>query len=87
MRAPADLADGILMAGQDYDGPLRRGAEVEGPDQAVHARGRDGVGPVLVPVVREGLGGRRGGGLDPGVFGEGWGRGVDWDGEREVVGG
>jgi len=89
MRAPADLPHRVIMAGQHHDGPLRRGADVEGADEPVDAGGGDGAGPVFVPVVREGLGGRRGGGVGHGGgFVEGWGWwGMDGDGEGEVVGG
>lgn len=56
MRAPAQLPHGVLVARQDGCGPLSWAADVEGPDQAVDARGGNDGGAVSVPVVGEGFG-------------------------------
>lgn len=92
VRRPGELADGVLVAGEQRE--RRAGvADVEGADDAVDARGGDDVGAVLVPVVGEGFGGLEGGaggavaadGAD-GAGGLGEGR-VDGDRGDEVVGG
>lgn len=55
---PRDLADGVLVALHEGQGPAVGAANVKGADDAVDAgRGDDGV-VVLVPVVREELRGR-----------------------------
>lgn len=83
MRTPADAAHSVFVAGQDGDGALLRGADVEGADDAVDARRRDDGVAVLVPVVGEGFAGGDadgGGGAHAGFL-----RRVDRDVEREVV--
>lgn len=60
MRTPRHAPDGVVVARQYDQGALSRGADVEGPDQSVHARGRDDGRAVLVPVVRQGFVGREG---------------------------
>lgn len=74
------------MARQYEQRALSRRADVEGPDQSVHARGRDDGGAVFVPVVRQGFVGREGCSGDP-RRGRGRLPGVDGEGEDEVVGG
>lgn len=84
--APGQLADGVVVAGQDGEGALGKAcSDVEGADLSVDARGGDDRAAVFVPVVGQGF--RRGDGLR-GVMGRvrdaGWGR-VQGDGEDEVV--
>ena len=56
MRAPSDFPDGVVVAGEDGEGALIGGSDVEGADLAVDAGGGDDGGAVFVPVVCEGLG-------------------------------
>lgn len=83
VRAPGQLPDGVVVAGQDGEGALgEAGSDVEGADLAVDAGGRDDGGAVFVPVVGQGLG--RGGSWRRVLGGVG-GR-VQGNGEGEVVG-
>lgn len=86
MRTPRHLAHRVLVPCEERHGALARGADVEGADVAVDARGGEGAGAVFVPVVGEGFGGGCGL-LEAGGAGAGVRGGVEWDGEGEVVGG
>lgn len=87
VRAPGQFSDGVVVAGQDGEGALGgAGADVEGADLLVDARGCDDGGAVFVPVVGQGFRGRGGlRGVTGRVRDDGWGR-VQGDGEDEVVG-
>ena len=65
MRAPRYFPHCVVVAREHGDGALVRGADVEGADHAVDARGCDDRVAVLVPVVGERFRGReaRSGGL------------------------
>jgi hypothetical protein len=87
VRRPRHTADGVGVALEQSQGTGGRSTQVEGPDHAVDARGRDEGLAVLVPVVGEAFRGREGGlrlfHRDRVVGGGA----VDGDLEREVVGG
>lgn len=90
MRRPGQLADRVVVAGEQNLGGSRGLAQVEGADQAVDAGGGEDGAAVFVPVVGEGF--VRGGGWlrcarVGGVEVEGLGGGVDGDLELEVVAG
>lgn len=51
MRTPGDFPDGVVVAGEDGEGALVWGSDVEGADLAVDAGGGDDGGAVFVPVV------------------------------------
>lgn len=87
MRAPGQFSDRVVVAGQDGEGALgEAGADVEGADLLVDARGGDDGGAVFVPVVGQGFRGRGGlRGVTGRVRDHGWRR-VQGDGEGEVVG-
>lgn len=74
MRAPGNLAHGVVVAVEDSERALARGADVDGTNQAVDARRGDDGWTVFIPVVRERFGWRTG-------------LGVQRDGQGEVVGG
>lgn len=60
VRRPRQLADGVVVADHGGQRALLGRADVEGADRAVDARHGHHRRAVLVPVVRQGLGGRRG---------------------------
>ena len=57
MRGPSEFLDGIVVALEDGQGTLSRGAGVECADQGIHAGGSEDVLAVFVPVVGECFGG------------------------------
>lgn len=82
--APGDLADGVLVALHEGQGPAVRVANIKGADDAVDAGGGDDGVVVLVPVVGEEL---RGGGAAAHAAGRRR-RGVHGDrGDEMVLGG
>ena len=96
MRAPGEPADGVLVARHDGQRTAGGIAHVKSADGAVDARGRDHGLVVLVPVVRQNLGGHGAGeGLAVAEAREagaghrvGGGRGVHGhDGDEVVFGG
>lgn len=87
MRAPGQLPDGVVVAGQDGEWALgAAGSDVEGADLAVDAGGRDDGGAVFVPVVGQGLGWGDGLRRVLGGVGDAGGGRMQGNGEGEVVG-